>query len=126
MTVMFEVPHVPVGQNQAYRRSKQGRMFMTAAARSYKDAVRAYAIVALREAGWPKLSEVRAVEVEIEPFNSRIRDADSCVKLSLDALEGVAYLNDSMVVKQTGHKPKKEGGRIPGVLITLRTRSASP
>ena len=120
LTVTIVVPRKAVGVNQAWRRSKNGGMYMTPSARDYKDAVKAYAIRALRAAKWPPVGQVKAVKVAIEAWNGDKRsDADMPIKLSLDALQGVAFSNDRLVTEVSATK-HHDGGEIRTVIrVTL-------
>ena len=121
MTVTIVVPRKAAGVNQAWRRSKNGGMYMTASARDYKDAVRAYAIVALRKAKWPPVEQVKAVKVAIEAWNGDKRsDADMPIKLSLDSLQGVAFTNDRLVTEVSATKHQDGGETRTVIRVTLQ------
>jgi hypothetical protein len=115
------VPRKPVSVNAAYSRSgatyKRKGLFMTSAGRDYKDAVRAYAIVAARAAGWPKPSTVKACEVEITTWNTK-HDAAAAEKLTCDSLEQIVYTNDRVIQSVTCRKAT-DGG-IPRVEVLVR------
>lgn len=90
--MMLHLPYPPLGNR--YYRNFRGRMVMSKEGRAYKAAV-------LELAG--RLSE--------EPFEGMVRvsiyayrprksgDLDGIFKCVLDALQGVAYLNDKQIVE---------------------------
>ena len=112
----------PVSANR-YWRNFRGRMVVSKEAQAYKQAV-----------GWMWLAAKRRmidgldvhVEIQLCPkltkgnVASKTRmDLDNCVKLTLDALNGVAYLDDSQVVSISAAigKPVAAGG----LLVDVRT-----
>lgn len=125
MRLEIVIPRRPVSVNAAYararfsqRRGKRGGkgFFMTDAGRHYREAVRAYAMLAVRASGWPKAAAVKAVSLEITTWNTR-HDADAAVKLTADSLEGIVYVSDRVVQSVIARKASDGGS--PRVEITV-------
>lgn len=95
----FSVPGNPLSQNRAYRRSKQGRMFMSDEARAFKEQIALIAKCA-RPDTWDTSTKWFEVWVTCY-FDSQRPDVDGPCKLALDAMEHVLYENDRQVVKVT-------------------------
>lgn len=111
----FTVLGNPVSQNQAYRRSKQGRMFMTDAARAFKEHIALIAKCA-RPDGW---NEQAWFEVGVTCyFDSQRPDVDGPCKLALDAMQEVLYLNDRQVVKVT--MERRIDRKVPRMEVRVR------
>lgn len=116
-TLSIFVPRKPVSVNQAYCRAKFSAsrgagggkgLVLTKAGREFKDAVRSHALAAKLRQGWPPPERVREVALTITTFNTR-HDADSAVKLTADALQGVIYPNDRVVSRITAQKGSDAG-----------------
>lgn len=91
----------PVSANR-YWRTFRGRTVRSSEADAYKDGVRRIAW----QAGLMALTDPVEVRVTLHPkltkrgAASRTRmDLDNCIKVTLDALNGVAYRDDSQVVR---------------------------
>lgn len=92
------------------RRGKRGGkgLVLSPAGRAYKSAVRAYATLAARKAGWPDPCSVTACSVEVTTYNTR-HDADAACKLMIDALQGIVFANDRVVHSIAAYKAKDDG-----------------
>ena len=91
----------PVSANR-YWRTFRGRTVRSSEADAYKDGVRRVAW----QAGVVALADPVVVRITLHPKQtkrgvaSRTRmDLDNCIKVTLDALNGVAYRDDSQVVR---------------------------
>lgn len=91
----------PVSANR-YWRTCRGRTFRSAEADRYKDSAKR----AARLAGMPKFEGPVAVSIALHPKLTKRgvaslarMDLDNCIKVTLDALNGVAYRDDSQVVR---------------------------
>lgn len=91
----------PVSANR-YWRTLRGRTVRSSEADAYKDGVRRVAW----QAGVVALADPVVVRITLHPKQtkrgvaSRTRmDLDNCIKVTLDALNGVAYRDDCQVVK---------------------------
>ena len=91
----------PVSANR-YWRTCRGRTYRSAEATQYKAAAK----LAAARAGVVALDGPAAVSITLHPkltkrgFASLARmDLDNCIKVTLDALNGVAYLDDRQVVR---------------------------
>ncbi len=96
MTVSFVVGCRPIGVNAAYRRRRgPGRgLMLTDEAKAYKSLIAGGARVAMR--GAPPLLGGCGVRLAFY-WPDRRHDLDAALKLTLDALQGAAYANDSQV-----------------------------
>lgn len=98
--MIFSFPY-PVSTNRMYRRGSDGRPKLTDAAKLYKEEV---AWWAARHR--PKLiaSGSVAIEIIVHPkrnkdgkVSKKLIDRSNVMKLMEDALQGIAYVNDSQV-----------------------------
>lgn len=121
----FTVFRKPVSVNEAYVRAKfssnrgagGGRgLVLSAAGREYKEACRAHAKVAATREGWPIPDRVKSVALLLVAWNTK-HDVDAPIKLTLDALEGVVYVKDSVVQRVTCGKNSDAGK--PRVEVTV-------
>lgn len=116
---MIALPY-PVSANR-YWRHNRGRVMRSEAAEAYRRTVAAAAWVA----GWRVLDGPVAVRLVLRPratqsgAASRVRlDLDNCLKVVLDALNGVAYRDDGQIVHLVAHV----GPPIAGGGLTVRVR----
>ena len=91
----------PVSANR-YWRTCRGRTYRSSEAEQYKASVNAIATAA----GLIAIEGPAAVSITMHPKLTKKgvaslarMDLDNCIKVTLDALNGVAYLDDSQVVK---------------------------
>lgn len=98
----FRVPGSPMSVNRAWRAVRgRGAIRKAPEALEWQRAVRLYAARA-RPAGWDLAG---TFEVEVRSIFARHgADADNPVKLVLDALQGLAFANDSQVTTVTARK----------------------
>lgn len=111
------LPYPPL-LNHLYRRAARGGMYMTAEAVAWKDEAGWRA----REAGIEKLTGPVAVELQVYRPR-RVGDVDATTKVMLDAMNGIAWDDDSQVVelhvyRHDAPKPKR-GPRVGYVEMTI-------
>ena len=106
------VPGKPCGTDAAYKRGRMAAhgkgFYMTSEARAFKDRLRAYAIIAIAEAGWKKLVKTPC-SVTLVVYNATRYDADSPTKFCLDALQDLVYDNDRCVAMVSSEKRVDSG-----------------
>jgi crossover junction endodeoxyribonuclease RusA len=118
----------PVSANRYWRRS--GRFtHVSAEAKAYKRAVALAALYAKLTVldGPVRVSIALQPKLTLKGKANRTRiDLDNCIKVTLDALNGVAYLDDSQVVAITAHiaSPVACGGLMVIVERVVRRDSA--
>jgi Holliday junction resolvase RusA-like endonuclease len=125
MTVSFTVPGKHVTPNQGYQtvpRSGRAGMILSKPGRDWKERVAAYAFAAAQLNKWPDAKKVTAVDVTISAYNSRA-DVDSH-KLTIDALQGAFFANDSCIETLMLAKGQDEGA--PRVEITVALMGCKP
>lgn len=129
MEVIFEVPGEPRGKGRP-RFSKTGHAYTDSETRAYEKKIEAYYRKALGAFRWPD-SEFISVDItayypipksatkaataamragQVPP--SRKPDIDNVMKIVLDALNGVAYKDDSRVVRVEAQKVYSDVPRI--------------
>lgn len=104
----------PVSANR-YWRTCRGRTFRSAEADRYKDSAKRAASLA----GLPQFDGPVAVYIALHPKLTKKgvaslarMDLDNCIKVTLDALNGVAYCDDAQVVRlfaEIGHAIRDGG-----------------
>lgn len=104
----------PISTNR-YWRTFRGITTVSREAKAYKAEVARIA----QASGCLKLSGDVGIHITLYPkanqdgsANKRVLDLDNCLKVVLDALQGVAYDNDRQVkqiVAQYGKTPRKDG-----------------
>lgn len=104
----LQLPY-PISAN-VYWRFVNGRPLVSHEARKYKNLVQHKALVQRVE----KLDGAIALRIEFFPkTKGRRMDLDNCQKIVIDALQGVAYDNDSAVVDiHTTLGEKVDGGAL--------------
>ena len=134
MEVVFEVPGEPRGKGRP-RFSKTGPTYTDSETRAYENKIVVYYRKQLRAFRWP---ESAFISVEVTAFYpipksatkaataamregkilpSRKPDIDNVMKVVLDALNGVAYKDDSRVVRVEAQKVYSD---IPRLEIRMR------
>ena len=121
MGLVFEVPGEPRGKGRP-RFSKQGRPYTDSETRAYEEKIVAYYRKAYQGFRWPDnafldltvtahypipKSATKAATAGMQAgtiLPSRKPDIDNVLKVVLDALNGVAYKDDSRVVAVTARK----------------------
>lgn len=112
----------PVSANR-YWRNLRGRMVRSEEADAYRRTVSHAAYVA----GWPVLEGPVKVRIMLRPkltkrgTPSQIRlDLDNCIKVALDSLNGIAYVDDRQVTRLLAEiGPPCEGG---GLAVSVEAR----
>lgn len=113
--ISFNLEILPVGVNHAYSDNRNGRRFLTSIGREYKEAI-----------GWAArennpqgiLFKKPSVHIIYTYPDHRRRDIDSGIKLTLDALNGVLWDDDSQVVEL--HVLKRFARNRPSISITVQ------
>lgn len=112
--IFLELPY-PISTNR-YWRIFRGDSVVSADAKAYKNTIKNIAAeknivpfngnVSLQIIIYPKRNKDGSA-------NAKVLDLDNCLKVVLDALQGVAYDNDKQVVALTAkyaNEPKENGG----------------
>ena len=134
MGIVFEVPGEPRGKGRP-RFTRDGHPYTDSETRAYEKKIVAYYRQALGAFRWPD-SAFEAVEVTAyyqipksatkaamagrqdgTILPSRKPDIDNVLKIVLDALNGVAYKDDSRVVSVSG---RKSYGITPKLMIEMK------
>jgi Holliday junction resolvase RusA-like endonuclease len=101
MNIRFSVPVKPIGVNETYRVVRFGKragLTKTREAKSYQDAIRVYARRAMRR----QRPEGRPVEALLRfAFRTSRSDIDGPIKSTLDAMNGIVYLDDAQIQRLT-------------------------
>jgi Holliday junction resolvase RusA-like endonuclease len=116
VSVYIDVRAPIVSTNAAYRKTAHA-FYMTAAGKAFKAAVQKAAQEAMR--GCFPMSGPIVVLLDFW-FKTTANDIDGPVKLVLDALQGIVYLNDRQVVSLSVAKHKAESERFVGLGMTVR------
>lgn len=108
----FTVPGNPVSMNNAFPTGRNGRRFTSREYQAWKKAVAAHALAA----------GIRPIEGPVRvalliAFSSRRPDLDNAIKPVLDALTGVAYMNDRQVHELHALKGHSPGN--PRIVVTV-------
>jgi hypothetical protein len=115
----FRVPGSPRSWNNALIRGR-GRPYLASWAREWKRTLGVYAMRA-RPAGWPLDAAYR---VDIRSwFATAAADVDGPVKLVLDALTGIAWRDDKLVVHAPPWKQVDKVAPRLEVVVRLHARS---
>jgi Holliday junction resolvase RusA-like endonuclease len=109
----FTVPGITKSVNQSYRIGKRGQFYKTTDVKDYQK--RIYSI-AFSEAHKQQWIRPKNCSVSVTCYNMR-HDLDGPAKLTLDALQGVCYDNDSSVLEL--HMFRKKDSGEPRLEISL-------
>jgi Holliday junction resolvase RusA-like endonuclease len=112
--IYFVVHGQPCSVNRAYRRARNGRLFMSPEGVSWKLRVSTAAANAMR--GKPPLEGPLVVRMAFF-FQSRRSDIDGPLKLSMDSLQPAVMKNDLQVVEV--HLAKGLDKELPRVEIQV-------
>lgn len=113
-SVTFTVPGPPVPWQRAGR--GKGHSYTQDATKRYQRSI-AYRFLAVRPAEW-KLDQAYTVTVIATFADARRRDVDNILKTVMDALNGVAWEDDSQVRRGVVEHtlPHREGA---GIVVTI-------
>lgn len=104
MNIHFEVPVKPIGVNETYRVVRFGKragLAKTQTAKVYQEAIRLRARRAMRG----EHPHSRPVEVFLcFAFRTSRSDIDGPVKSTLDAMNGIVYLDDAQIQRLEIHR----------------------
>lgn len=95
MILRFTVSGPPMPKARP-RLGRVGRVFTPRATVAYERLVRLCASAAMPYGGWD-LTGWYALEIDLYFPDMRRRDLDNCAKAIMDALNGVAWVDDSLV-----------------------------
>ena len=116
MTLKFAIDRAPVSTNAAYLRGQGRRLYMSAEAKEFKQALASVALAASIRSGWPKPS-LHPCSVSIVVYNTR-HDVDGVAKLILDSMEGIVYANDRCITRAEFAR-EKDATKKPRVEISV-------
>lgn len=91
---------IPPSVNHIYYNTRGGGKRLTRLAENYVARVRALAHQEVEEQGWEKAKKGEWIYIDLAFYfpDKRIRDSHNCLKLLLDALEGIIFVNDYSVI----------------------------
>lgn len=119
--ITFKVDVPAVGTNQAYRRRGYAPgMYMTAEGNTYKQMVACMAHYAIAEEANgkdKKFFHVPDISIQFTYGDKRRHDIDSGIKLTLDAMNGIVYRDDSQICRMEVWKLYEKNK--PSVSITV-------
>lgn len=101
-SLTFRVVGKPVGINESYARGRNRKtgapvFYKRAEAKQYQERIKQAAWIHAQKTSFP-CSNASAIQVSIKMFGVH-HDIDAPVKLCLDALAGVCYIDDRQVKK---------------------------
>jgi Holliday junction resolvase RusA-like endonuclease len=124
MNIRFSVPVKPIGVNETYRVVRFGKragLAKTREAKSYQDAIR----ICARRAMQRQHPEGRPVEVVLRfAFRTSRSDIDGPIKSTLDAMNGIVYLDDAQIQRLVIDRYTDR--ERPHVEVHVRTALAGP
>ena len=119
MNVHFKVPVKPIGVNETYRVVRFGKrsgLAKSVAAKAYQEAIQHFA----RRAMQGRNPYARPVEVSLLfAFRTARSDIDGPLKSTLDAMNGIVYLDDAQVQRLVINRCVDRGR--PHVDISVRS-----
>lgn len=97
--LFLKIP-IPPSVNSIYYNTRGGGRRLTAKAEKYVSDVRALARAFVEDANWNKQNDATWLYMDMVFYfpDKRIRDSHNCLKILLDALEGVVFHNDYYVM----------------------------
>lgn len=134
MGIAFEVPGEPRGKGRP-RFTKQGRTYTDSETKAYEQKIVAYYRNAFGSFRWPDAAFIRVKVIAYYQipksatksaiatmragvtYPARKPDIDNVLKIVLDALNGVAYKDDSRVI---GVEAEKAYSTTPRIVIELK------
>ncbi len=122
MKLSFVVPGPPQPKERP-RRGRGGRFYTPGATRSYEEALKLYALAAVRASGWP-LGTRAPVAVTVRAYfpDERRRDLDNAIKC-LDGASGVIWHDDSQIVEWHVYRGVDRARPRLEVLVELRVEN---
>lgn len=138
MKIVFDVPGEPVGKGRP-RFTRSGRTYTPRNTSDYEEHVRTCfkgVFLDWKPAGgcvnmslnvnckipesWPKWKKLKAASGCLKPTVKP--DLDNVAKIILDALNGVAYVDDKNI---TCLHVEKRYSNVPGVMVTIETEDSN-
>ena len=91
---------IPPSVNKIHYTDKKGVRRLTSESERYIRDTRALARMVAEEQGWEKVTDATWYYLDLQFYfpDKRIRDSHNCLKILLDALEGVLFHNDYFVL----------------------------
>lgn len=91
---------IPPSVNHIYYNTKGGGKRLTRLAETYVARVRALAHQKIEEQGWEKSKKGEWIYMDLAFYfpDKRVRDSHNCLKILLDALQGVVFEDDYTIV----------------------------
>lgn len=117
---------VPPSVNAIYYNTRGGGRRLTKKAENYIRDARALINLAMEEQYWVKPNKSTWLYVDMVYYfpDRRIRDASNCLKILLDTLEGLVYVNDYICLPRIQSvEYDKENPRVE-ILISSQTKNA--
>lgn len=100
----FEIDVAPMSLNNAYNSNRNGRRFLTKEGAVYKNTIAWAAKEAMNLKSTPFFKAPITVHFQFFYPDSRRRDLDNSIKLTMDALDGICFEDDSEVHKICAEK----------------------
>jgi Holliday junction resolvase RusA-like endonuclease len=123
-TLSFHVPGAPVAKARPRFDSRSGRVYTPDTTHAYEQSVGIHARAAAARIRWSSAKgETYSVTLRLHFADRRRRDVDNCAKAVLDALIGVAFLDDFQVARLETWRVLAHPR--PGVVVTV-TRCSEP
>ena len=96
----FTVPGDPVPAQMGVRQLS-GRVLTDKRAKSYREHVRVYCMLGIRQSGWTTRTHEESFAVTLRAFvgDARTIDCDNIAKNVLDAMKGYAFPDDRQVMR---------------------------
>ena len=123
MPILFTVPGMPISVNHLYVNLGPGRRFPSAEGKSFKHAVSWLATIAMKQAGYGMIISGVGVWLKFY-FKTMGSDIDNCIKAILDAMTGIAYKNDTQILKLYAEKFKEPAN--PRTEVTIYEEDQCP
>ena len=93
--IIIKLPIRPISVNQLYRVSKSGHIYKIKAAKDWCELAQKF----IREQfSDPIIESNIAITLKICLTGNKIPDLDNCLKLCIDALQGIVIKNDNQIV----------------------------
>lgn len=115
MTIRFTLPFLPKSKSNGYKAGKAG-WFKPAAILAQETAIRQTALISL-PIGFQPSKKAWSVDCTFFYADRRRRDLDGHLKLLLDALNGIVWVDDSQILEINIRKVL--GYQIEGTEVTL-------
>jgi len=102
---LWQLPY-PISANRYWRKTNTGKVYKSTEAVNYKKAAIATAMESqIKPSAWLPYCDIELCIVVYPKQNKdgkqskRVLDLDNCLKVAIDTLQGLAYVDDKQVVK---------------------------